>query len=124
MASSSMSCGAATPLPWPRETTSLMALVAAVGRADRDGLGRRLAAGSHPDALLALEVLALGLQRRGDHQLRPVELGDVLVAAGGHRCAQAAHQVERAVVLVRGAEQDLLERGVLHGLHARAARER
>ena len=43
-----------------------------------------------------------------DHQLRPVELGDVLVAAGRHRGAQAAHQVERAVVLVRGAGDDLL----------------
>ena len=50
--------------------------------------------------------------------------GDVLVAAGGHRGAQAAHQVEGAVVLVRRAEQDLLERAVLGRLHARAARKR
>src|SRR3954453_3611718 len=35
---------------------------------------RGRAAGAHPDALGALELLALGLQRRGDHQLGPVEL--------------------------------------------------
>ena len=40
-----------------------------------------------------------------DHQLGAVELGDVLVAAGRHRGAQAAHQVERAVVLVRGPDR-------------------
>src|SRR5437764_7074556 len=62
---------------------------------------RRFAASPHPHALLALELLALGLQRRRDRQLRPVELGDVAIAAGGHRGAQRAHQVERAVVLPR-----------------------
>src|SRR6185312_11597427 len=59
----------------------------------------RSAAGRHADLLLALELLALRLQRRGDHQLGPVELRDVLVAAGGHRGLQRAHEVERAVVL-------------------------
>ena len=50
-----------------------------------------------------------------DHHLGAVERRDVLVAAGGHRGAQAADQVERAVVLVGGPEQDLLERAVLGG---------
>ena len=59
-----------------------------------------------------------------DHQLRAVELGDVLVAARRHRGAQAAHQVERAVVLARGTADDLLERAVLRRLDAGAARER
>ena len=77
---------------------------------------RPSAARAHADRLVALELLALGLQRRRDHQLGPVELGDVLVAAGGHRGAQAAHQVERAVVLARGADDDLLERAVLRRL--------
>ena len=59
-----------------------------------------------------------------DHQLGAVELREVLVAAGRHRGAQRAHEVERAVVLVGGADEDLLERAVLDRLHARAARER
>ena len=86
--------------------------------------GGRRRGGAHADRLVALELLALGLERRRDHHLGAVERGDVLVAAGGHRGAQAAHQVERAVVLVRGAEQDLLERAVLRRLDARAARQR
>ena len=82
---------------------------ARVARASR---GRR-AARAHAHALRALQLLALGLQRRGDHQLGPVELGDVLVAARRHRGAQAAHEVERAVVLAGGPDEDLLERAVL-----------
>src|SRR3954469_23553205 len=70
-----------------------------VGRRRRRG-GR--AARAHADRLVALELLALGLERRRDHDLRAVEGRDVLVAARGHGRAQAAHQVERAVVLVRG----------------------
>ena len=88
------------------------------------GCGLRVAAGAHADRLVALERLALGLQRRGDHQLGPVELRDVLVAAGRHRGPQAAHQVERAVVLAGRARDDLLERAVLRRRHPRAARER
>src|ERR671931_1377534 len=53
----------------------------------------RSAPRGHPDLLLALELLALGLQRRCDHQLGPVELRDVLVAAGGHRGLQGAHEI-------------------------------
>src|SRR4051812_14603146 len=66
------------------------------------------ACGAHTDRLIALELLALRLERRRDHDLRAVERGDVLVTASGHRGAQRSHQVERAVVLVGGAEQDLL----------------
>ena len=80
--------------------------------------------GAHADPLLLLELLALGLERRRHHHLGLVERCDVLVATGGHRGAQAAHEVERAVVLVGGTEQDLLERPVLRRLDARAARER
>src|SRR3954449_7694523 len=79
---------------------------------------------AHPDLLRALQLLALGLQRRRDHQLRAVELRDVAVAARRHRRPQAAHEVERAVVLVGRTGEDLLQRAVLHGLHTRAARER
>src|ERR671911_28454 len=50
--------------------------------------------------------------------LGAVEGGDVLVAARRHRRPQAAHQVERAVVLVRRHEQDLLQRAVLRRLDA------
>src|SRR5690606_34306970 len=79
----------------------------------RDRLRACRGAVRHPDLLVTLEVLALRLQRRRDHQLRAVELRDVLVAARGHRRAQATHQVEGAVVLVRGPGDDLLERAVL-----------
>src|SRR5919199_1163304 len=98
------------------------AAVRDVVRARRGGGGGP--PGAHADRLVALELLALGLERRGDHHLGAVERRDVLVAAGGHRGAQGAHQVERAVVLVGGPEQDLLDRAVLRRLHARAARER
>ena len=54
--------------------------------------------------------LALGLERRCDHDLGLLEALEVLVAGGGHRGAQAAEEVQGAVVLVRRAEQDLLER--------------
>src|SRR2546423_70609 len=104
------------------------------GSRGRSCLGERLlalgvrrggrAARAHPDPLRALQLLALGLQRRSDHQLGPVELRDVAVAARGHRRPQPAHEVERPVVLVRGADEDLLERAVMHGLPARAARGR
>src|SRR4030095_5386622 len=63
----------------------------------------------HPDALAALERLALGLQRRRHHDLGLLELLECLVAGGGHRRAQRTEQIERAVVLVRGADEDLLE---------------
>src|SRR5215217_3422855 len=79
----------------------------------------RSAARRHADRLLALELLALRLQRRRDHQLGPVELRDVLVAARRHRRLQRAHEVERAVVLARGTGDDLLQRAVLGRAHPR-----
>src|SRR5437764_14905346 len=83
-----------------------------------------LAARAHADALLALKLLALGLECRRDRQLGAVELGDVAVAAGRHRGAQGTHQVEGPVVLPRGALDDLLERAILSGGDACAARQR
>src|SRR5919202_1807860 len=108
---------------WPpksRTSTSSWRIAPAPAAGGRGGRGGR----AHPDRLRLLEVLALGLERRRDHHLGAVERGDVLVAARGHRRAQRPHQVERAVVLVRGPEQDLLERPVLGGLDACAGRER
>src|SRR5262245_9538569 len=78
---------------------------------------------THADALAALEALALGLQRGGHHDLGLLELLDRLVAGGRHRRAQGAEQVEGAVVLVRGADEDLVERAALAGVHARPAGE-
>src|SRR5437763_259214 len=88
---------------------------------DTDSRSRRL--GAHAYTLLALEVLALGLECRRHGQLRAVELGDVPVAAGGHRGAQRAHEVERPIVLAGRPLDDLLEGAVRRGRHARAARE-
>src|SRR5437763_7818335 len=105
-------------------TSSLMGRVASSGGASREARtvsvdtyrsGRRL--GAHAHTLLALQVLALGLERRRHRQLGPVELGDVPIAAGGHRGAQRAHQVERPVVLPGRASDDLLERPVEGGRH-------
>src|ERR687888_1208143 len=110
-ASSSTGWSATTPEPWPRVSRSVC---------DKR---HRSAARRHADLLLALELLALRLQRRGDHQLGPVELRDVLIAAGGHRGPQRAHQVERAVVLARRPGDDLLERAVLRRADAGAARQ-
>src|SRR4051812_37520227 len=97
-----------------------------LGRGAAAGAVRRnrRAARAHAHRLRGLQLLALGLQRRGDHQLGPVELRDVLVAAGRHRRAQAAHEVERAVVLAGGADEDLLERAVLRRRDPRAAGQR
>src|SRR5919199_2649902 len=83
-----------------------------------------LPVGAHPDLLVALELLALGLQRGSHHELRPVELGDVLVTAGRHRGPQRAHEVERSVVLACRPDEDLLHGPVLGGAHPGAARER
>src|SRR2546423_12852648 len=77
----------------------------------------------HADALVALQGLALGLQRGRDHDLGAVELGEVLVAAGRHRGAQAPEEVEGAVVLPRGADEDLLHGAVLRGRHPGPTRQ-
>src|SRR4029078_10576615 len=54
----------------------------------------------HPDALLCLVGLPLGLDRRRDHELRLLELLDRLVAGGRHRGGEGPEQVERAAVRV------------------------
>ena len=78
--------------------------------------------GAHADGLLVLELLALGLQRRRDHHLGPLEGADVLVSAGRHRGLERTHQVEGAVVLLGRAEQDLLQRPVLAVVETRVPR--
>src|SRR6266511_6010745 len=67
----------------------------------------------HPHALGPLVRLALGLDRRRDDQLGLLELADVRVAGRGHRHVEPPEQVQRSVVLVGGADQDLLQRGGL-----------
>src|SRR3954453_4906565 len=110
---------------WTRAWVSSEAALAASVIRDGDSRGNRGApVGAHADRLLALELLALGHQGRRDHHLGAVELGDVGVAGGRHRSAQRAHQVEGAVVLLGGAEQDLFERAVLVRGHPGAARQR
>src|SRR5213593_2924101 len=104
----------------PKSRTSTSSVIA-----DGNPLSDRGATvGAHAHRLLALQLLALGLDRRGDHHLGALEIADVLVPTGGHRGAERAHQVEGAVVLLRGPEEDLLERPVLKRGHAGAARER
>src|SRR4051794_26990921 len=90
-------------LPDERRSSYTAAIVGHGVRARRSGHGG--AGCAHADRLVALELLALRLERRRDHDLGAVKRGDVLVPARGHRCAQRSHEVERAVVLVGGAEQ-------------------
>src|SRR5262245_49931741 len=78
----------------------------------------------HADALGTLECLAFGLQGRREHHLGLLELLERLVPGGGHRGAQRAEEVERAVVLVRGADEDLGQRRPVRRLHPRAAGQR
>src|SRR5205809_3081001 len=63
-----------------------------------------------PHPLLLLERLALGLDGWRHHHLGLLELPDRGVAGGGHGRPERAEQVERSVVLVGRADQDLLER--------------
>src|SRR5215216_783238 len=93
----------------PKSTTRTVS--ADVGALMRRGLGRRWCGAErsmpHAHALRLLEGLPLRLQRGSDHDLGLLEVLDVDVAAGGHRGAQTAEEVELAVVLVGGADQDL-----------------
>ena len=79
---------------------------------------------AHADALRLLQRLALGLQRRCDHHFGLLELLHRLVAASGHRGAQGAEEVHPSVVLVRGADEDLLQRAAGGCLHSCAPRQR
>src|SRR5207247_328211 len=100
-----------------RTSTSSRAAGVAAGRSvirDGDSRGDRgLPVGPHADRLLALERLTLRLERRADHHLGALEVADVLVAARGHRGAERPDQIEGPVVLLRRAEQDLLQGPVL-----------
>src|SRR5256885_8101385 len=60
-------------------------------------------------SLLALQVLALAGDGRGDDDLRLLELLDRGVATGGHRELEGPEEVHRAVVDLGRAEQDLPE---------------
>src|ERR687887_141154 len=99
-ASSSTPCSAGSDEPGPAETISVAPWLTEPPSLRNHLHPARAAARAHADRLVALQGLALGLQRGRDHQLGAVELRDVLVAARGHRRAQAAHEVEAAVVLV------------------------
>src|SRR5215211_457803 len=68
--------------------------------------------GPHAHGLLALELLALGLKRGRDHHLSTLEVADVLVSTRCHGCPQGSNEVEGAVVLLRRAEQDMLQGAV------------
>src|SRR5262245_1392175 len=102
----------------PRSTTR-------TGRSDAGRSGPRATTlVAHPDALGGLVGLALGLDRRGDHELGLLELADRRVAGRRHRRRERTEQVERAVVLVRRPDEDLLERRDLLGLDPGPPRER
>src|SRR5204863_2330321 len=110
---------------WTRAWVSSEAALAASVIRDRDPhCDRGSSIGAHADRLLALELLALRHQRRGNHHLRAVELRDVGIAGGGHRGPERPDQIEGAVVLLGRAEDDLLEGAVLLGRDPRPPRER
>src|SRR3954453_17775303 len=112
--------GARISPPTPEAAVARPSVIADGYRLGDDGA----AVPAHPHRLLVLEPLALGLERRRDHHLGPLEVADVLVAGRRHRGAKGADQVEGAVVLVGRAEQDLLEAPVLLGRDPRPARKR
>src|SRR5665213_1129369 len=85
--------------------------------------GARCGSHPHPDALLTLLHLALGLDRGGDDHLGALEVLDVARAAHAHRALQRADQVHAAVVDVGGAEEDLLELALDARADARSARQ-
>src|SRR4029453_5591228 len=58
----------------------------------------------------ALEYLALGLYRRGDDELRLLQLADTARAHGAHAGPDRTDEIERPVLGERGPEEDLLER--------------
>src|SRR4051795_11342374 len=89
----------------PKSTTRI------VSNGAGSGAVTSAASPAHADALGTLERLPLRLERGGDHHFRLLELLERLVAGGGHRRAQGAAEIEGAVVLVRGPDEDLGERG-------------
>src|SRR5207249_8088066 len=65
---------------------------------------------AHAHVLGLLEDLALGDDRRGDHHLRVLELGDVARAAHTERGAKRPGEVLAPVVNTGRAEEDLAQR--------------
>src|SRR5262249_34350145 len=63
-----------------------------------------------PQFLRLLEDLAFRLDRRGDDQLRLLELANVLGSHRAHARSNRADEVQRSVLGERGPEEDLLER--------------
>src|SRR5665213_1563511 len=79
---------------------------------------------THPHTLRALQCLALGLERRGDHDLGLLELLHRLVAARRHRCPKRTEEVHPTVVLMGGPAEDLLHVAPHRGAHPGTARQR
>src|SRR6187549_3643834 len=95
----------------PKSTTRTVSVIAPASMA-------------HADALRPLQRLAFGLQRRRNHDFGLLEVFDVDVATGRHRRAQRAEEIHPAVVLVRRADQYLLQGAPRRGLDAGTARKR
>src|SRR6266540_5595393 len=75
----------------------------------RTGRGSAMGALLRPHPLSRLKRLAFGLDGRGDDDLRLLEFPDRGVPRGGHRGPKGPEQVQGPVVLVGGADQDLLQ---------------
>src|SRR5262245_16150192 len=76
-----------------------------------------------PPLLGALEDLAFGLDRGRDDQLGLLEVADRHRPDRPHARADRPHEIERAVLGERGAEEDLLERSGDADADARPARQ-
>src|SRR5438093_2401276 len=76
-----------------------------------------------PHPLLLLQGLPLALDGRGHDDLGLLEFLDRGVSGGRHGRAQGSEQVQRAVVLVRRADQDLPQRAGPARLHPGSAGE-
>src|ERR1700674_4358348 len=77
----------------------------------------------HANVLSLLEHLAFRCDRRRDNHLHVLELGDVVGPADAERRSQGAGEILAAVVYARGAEKDLLERGLGADVDAGSARK-
>src|SRR5215210_3120709 len=121
------SCATISEYTWHSRTRRAMSCAYCAPRSTtRTGRGRSGVTPSvpHAHALRALVALALGLDRRGDHELGLLELLHVGVARRGHRRREGPEQVERAVVLVGGTDEDLAQRCDLISLHTGPTRKR
>src|ERR1700688_4044671 len=78
---------------------------------------------SHAHVLGLLEDLAFGGDRRRDHHLHVLELGDVASAADTEGGAQRPSEVLASVVDPRRAQQDLAQGGLGANVNASTARK-